>query len=332
MPESKRVQKGESTTDLVMSAHVGDNSELFAKVMQLHVPAGSKVADVTFGRGVFWKRIPSGTYQLFASDLELVAPDRDIFVRYRDGVDCRELPYEDNSLDCVVLDPPYMEGFFRRAQTHRAGSGTHSAFRDAYADGNTYDAGDEGPKWHDAVTTLYLDAGLEARRVLRRGGTLVVKCQDEVSANKQRLTHVEIVSGYEDMGFYCKDLFVLVRNNAPGVSRLLRQVHARKNHSYFLIFELPRGNAKRVRSVKWSPERPTKPSLKFDAGQARQAGSAKKKKAGVEKPSAEKKPSAKKPSAKKPSAKKPSAKKPSAKKPSAKKSSAKKKPSKKPSR
>src|SRR5690606_6158589 len=160
----------------------------------------------------------------------------------------------------------YMEGFFRRDQGHLAGSGSHSAFRDAYADGSTYDAGDAGPKWHDAVVDLYLRAGLEARRVLVSGGVLIVKCQDEVSANKQRLTHVEIITAYEDMGFYCKDLFVLVRSNAPGVSRLLKQVHARKNHSYFLVFELPRGKGKRVSSVRRSPEPPVEePAAKTTA-------------------------------------------------------------------
>jgi hypothetical protein len=347
----KRVQQGESTTDLVNSAHVGDNSELFANLMALHVPPGSTVADVTFGKGVFWKKIEPGSYDLHASDLELaVGESHDIFVRYRDGVDCRALPYENASLDCVVLDPPYMEGFFRRAQTHRAGSGTHAAFRDAYADGNTYDAGEDGPKWHDAVIDLYLRAGLEARRVLRVGGVLIVKCQDEVSANKQRLTHVEIVTGYEDMGFYCKDLFVLVRNNAPGVSRLLQQVHARKNHSYFLVFELPRGKAKRVRSVRVSPERQAlaqvesvppsvvvaqpaveKPAAKkkpvvvakkkpvVAAKKKKPAVAAKKKKPAV---AAKKKPVAaakkKKPAAKKPPAKKAAAKKAAAKKPAAK--------------
>jgi hypothetical protein len=337
---SKRVQKGESTSDLVMSAHVGDNSDLFANLMTLHVKPGSKVADVTFGRGVFWKKITPGSYELHASDLELAIIDHDIFVRYRDRVDCRALPYEDASLDCVVLDPPYMEGFFRRAQTHRAGSGTHAAFRDAYADGNTYDAGEDGPKWHDAVIDLYLRAGLEARRVLRTGGVLIVKCQDEVSANKQRLTHVEIVTGYEDMGFYCKDLFVLVRNNAPGVSRLLQQVHARKNHSYFLVFELPRGKAKRVRSVRTSPERlvlppesvapiivvapaPTQPVMVEKPAVAKKKPSAvAKKQAGKKQPAAKKQPAKKKQAAKKTSAaaaKKPAAKpKPAAKKPAAK--------------
>jgi hypothetical protein len=33
-----------------------------------------------------------------------------------------------------------------------------------------------------------------------------------------------------------------VRQNRPGVSRLKKQVHARKNHSYFMVFvKLPLG-------------------------------------------------------------------------------------------
>ena len=71
---------------------------------------------------------------------------------------------------------------------------------------------------------------------IRDGGILIVKCQDEVSANRQHLTHVEIINEYAAIGFHAKDLFVLVRTNRPGVSRMKKQVHARKNHSYFLVF------------------------------------------------------------------------------------------------
>ena len=78
--------------------------------------------------------------------------------------------------------------------------------------------------------------------MLRDNGVMIVKCQDEVSANRQWLTHVEIISHYEQLGFYTKDLFVVVRQNKAGVSRLLKQVHARKNHSYFLVFvKIPKG-------------------------------------------------------------------------------------------
>ena len=86
---------------------------------------------------------------------------------------------------------------------------------------------------------LYYRAGAEALRVLRPRGIFIVKCQDEVSANRQRLTHVELINRFESEGFYTKDLFVVVRSNRPGISRLIRQVHARKNHSYFLVLEAP---------------------------------------------------------------------------------------------
>jgi hypothetical protein len=43
---------------------------------------------------------------------------------------------------------------------------------------------------------MYEKAGKEAFRVLRNKGVLIVKCQDEVSANLQRLTPVEIITAY----------------------------------------------------------------------------------------------------------------------------------------
>ena len=74
---------------------------------------------------------------------------------------------------------------------------------------------------------------------------MIVKCQDEVSANRQRLTHVEIINFYESIGFYTKDLFIVVRPNRPGVSRLKKQAHARKNHSYFVVFvKIPDGKTR----------------------------------------------------------------------------------------
>ena len=232
--EQKRIQGGEATTDLILSAYVEDNSVVFPQVLKLHVPNGSVIADVTYGKGVFWRKVDLTNYTVHFSDIAM-------------GVDCRNLPYENESLDCLVLDPPYMEGFFRKKTESKAGSGTHYSFRDAYSNGDEVSG---SGKWHAAVTDLYFSAGVEALRVLKPKAVLIVKCQDEVSANRQFLTHVEIINKYEELGFYVKDLFVVVRNNRPAVSRLIKQVHARKNHSYFLVcIKIPKGRAlKNMRS------------------------------------------------------------------------------------
>lgn len=221
--DGKRRRKagGIATSKVVVSAHLGGNADVFPQVLSLHVPAGSTVADVTWGKGVFWANVSPTKYKLLATDLKT-------------GTDCRKLPYDDSSIDCVVLDPPYMEGLFRERVTQMAGGGSHAAFRENYSNGQATST--DGPKWHAAVTDLYFKAGREAQRVLRPEGVLIVKCQDEVSANRQCLTHVEIINEFVTLGFYCKDLFVVVRTNAPVVARLKKQEHARKNHSYFLIF------------------------------------------------------------------------------------------------
>lgn len=222
MRTKRKPPDGRATTELVLTAHAGDNSEVFPQVLRLHVPRGAKVADVTFGKGVFWKSIPEGEYQLLATDI-------------KSGTDCRNLPYHKGEIDCVVLDPPYMEGLYRRDNSF-AGNGTHSSFRDHYSNGNRPPELDN--KWHDAVLELYVKAAIEAKRVLKRNGILIVKCQDEVSAGIQRLTHVEIIMNLARLGFYPKDLFIMVRRNKPGVTRVISQLHARKNHSYFVVFQL----------------------------------------------------------------------------------------------
>ena len=211
----RRVRNGQPTNELAFSAYVGGNEDTFPHILDLYVAPGSRVADVTFGKGVFWRNVPEERYELLATDIQT-------------GVDCRDLPYENGTIDCVVLDPPYMHSPGGTAHT------VHTAFERHYR--NNVTGNRTTKKYHEAVIELYEDAGKEAYRVLRERGVLIVKCQDEVCANRQRFTHVEIMQSYERLGFITEDLFVVVRQNRPGVSRTIRQVHARKNHSYFLVF------------------------------------------------------------------------------------------------
>src|SRR4051812_31570101 len=99
-PTGKRVQGGISSTDVVMSAYVAGNADVFPHILSLHVPLRAKIADVTHGGGVFWRNVDLSKYELLATDIAT-------------GVDCRALPYEEGSIDALVLDPPYMEGLLR---------------------------------------------------------------------------------------------------------------------------------------------------------------------------------------------------------------------------
>ncbi len=226
-PKKKRKSPdGITTNDLIFSAQQGTNDGIFPSILKLYVPTGSKIADITYGGGVFWRSVPKNHYHLLATDI-------------KNGVDCRDLPYENSSLDCIVFDPPYMHTPGGTAHVN------HQNYENYY--GNNIAANGSEKKYHEAVLDLYFKTALEAKRVLKSEGMFIVKCMDEVCANQQRLTHVELINEFRDYGFIVEDLFVLLRNNRPGVSRILRQVHARKNHSYFLIF---RKSARLRRTVK----------------------------------------------------------------------------------
>ena len=213
--DKRIVRRGSPTNDLVLSAYQASNEHVFPRILDLYVAPGSLVADITYGKGVFWRHVDGGKYRLKATDLT-------------DGIDCRHLPYRDGELDCVVFDPPYMHTPGGTAHS------THRPFENYYR--NNVTGNKIKSKYHEAVLELYADTGKEACRVLRDRGVLIVKCQDEVCSNRQRLTHIEIIQEYEKLGFVAEYLFVVMRNNRPGVSRAAKQVHARKNHSYFLVF------------------------------------------------------------------------------------------------
>ena len=79
------VRNGAATNDLVLSAYVGGNEALLPSILDLYVAPGSTVADINYGKGVFCRNVPTGLYNLLATDLQT-------------GIDCRELPYDDGAI------------------------------------------------------------------------------------------------------------------------------------------------------------------------------------------------------------------------------------------
>lgn len=200
----------------VLTAKQGTNADLFPDILRLYVDDGAEILDATYGRGVFWRNIPEDKYNVTRNDIDIGRGD----VHH----DFRSLPSSwDNHYDVAVLDPPYLytggfntlrdsidRGYRNRA---RARSGIHGVA---------------------AVHQMYAQGMIEMYRVLKKGGFLIIKCMDQVMSGRQTWMHIEMQRLAEILGFKPKDLFVMVANSTPTM-RHRRQLHARRNHSYFLV-------------------------------------------------------------------------------------------------
>ena len=191
-------------TETTLTARVGNNADLLVDCVKMYANFGDVIVDVTYGKGVFWQKIDLSLYDFKGTDLE-------------GGVDFKNLPYGDASVDLLVLDPPYMHG----------GATIKASINDCYRNQNTS---------HASVIRLYAGGILEAARVLKKKGRIFVKCQDEIESGKQRWSHLELMSILESFGFCALDLFVLQQKSVPAM-RQKTQKTARKNHSFMIVAE-----------------------------------------------------------------------------------------------
>ena len=186
----------------------GDNADLIAMVAHLYLRKGDRIADITFGRGVFWQNINISDYVFYKSD-KITCPGS--------PHDFRRLPYPDGRFDVVVFDPPY------------AHYGEGMRFEPFYSNSCT-----TAKLCHREIMDLYRLGMVEAKRILKPGGTLWVKCADEVENSRQRRGHIEVFQVAQGLDLEDQDLFVLAQERA--IPSLRKQQHARKNCSVLWIF------------------------------------------------------------------------------------------------
>lgn len=194
-------------TDDVLAFDVdrANNAELIVDVARLgYLP--DPVLDVTYGMGVFWKKYRPADFAAHEID-PAKAPDG--------PMDFTALDYPDDTFNTVVFDPPYkLNGTPTDAVDERYGVHVIRSWRDRHA---------------------LINAGIvECVRVLRGGGYLLVKCQDQVCSGQVRWQTREFADTAESAGTRLVDRFDLLGGRAQPAGR--RQVHARRNHSTLLVF------------------------------------------------------------------------------------------------
>lgn len=169
--------------------------------------------DPTWGSGRFWVKWAPDS--LYGSDIkEAKSP-------LGRSIDARDLPHANDTIDVVVLDPPY--------GLNGTSTGEGPSAKDA-------DYGvDEPSRWQDRHK-LIAEMIDEAARVLRDRGVLLLKCQDQVCSGRKRWQTREFADYAEQVhGFRLADmLHVEGTRSQPGSN----QVHARADYSTMLVFKL----------------------------------------------------------------------------------------------
>jgi len=200
-----------------------DQSEIIQWIIDLHIPKGIIDCDPTYSKGNFYKSIPKPTFRF---DID---PKSDAVI-----ADCRMLPIAHRVLDSVMFDPPFL-----------ATKGPSLSKND---DSNKIVKRFGVYETEKELHEFYFDSLLEFHRILEKDGILIVKCQDKVSSGKQYFSHVFIHNIAVEIGFYPKDLFILLARNRMVADWQRNQQHARKFHSYFWVFQ------KNNRTIQYIPK------------------------------------------------------------------------------
>jgi hypothetical protein len=193
------------------------NQEAIKNIMELYGIERFDL-DCTYSKGNFWKGLPDPTHKT------------DLYPHYDHVIqsDSENLPFENNSMKSIMYDPPFV--IVGSGNSHRKVGQTGSIIAKRFEGYGTYE--DLKSNYYHTLKELY--------RICDDGGFVVMKCQDTVSGGKQHFSHVMVMNMAYSIGFYPKDMFILtsnVRVNAFNGTKWKRQVHARKYHSYFWVFE-----------------------------------------------------------------------------------------------
>lgn len=184
------------------------NAELIEALRDLgYLRKEWRTLDPTFGEGVFWQNWRPET--LIATDLDVTKSPAGVVV------DFTNMPFKLATFDAVVFDPPYrLNGQPDLGEfDHRYGIGKYT-------------------KWQDRMQ-LCIDGITECVSMLKKGGYLLVKCQDQVCSGKKRWQTREFSAHAESLGCELVDMMhILTTPRKQPAGR--RQVHSRQNYSTML--------------------------------------------------------------------------------------------------
>lgn len=191
-------------------------------------------ADLTYSKGGFYKEqkvegilIPEPKHKFD------VVPQMDDVVKIEP---LGKIPLGDSSIKSIVFDPPF--GIAIGPSINSEDKEINKIIR-RFA--SYYPVGQLLESYYHWIKESY--------RVLKDGGLLVMKTQPTVTGGKELNSQFYSWLVAEAIGFDLVDEFILLAKNRLHSGKIKKQEHARKFHSYFLVFK--KNNSKKVRYFDW---------------------------------------------------------------------------------
>lgn len=190
---------------------VSDNQhEILNNILRLHIKRKQIDCDLTYSIGCFYKHLPQPVlkYDKYPQ-IEGVLPLESAF------------NLEADTLHSIVVDLPFI------IRNNKGGKSINT-----YKIANRFNSFGSVKKLYDAndyILSLAYDK-------LEKKGILIVKTMDVIFAGKQHWVANYVINKATDLGFEMIDLFILIANKKLLRSDGCIQHHARKFHSYFLVF------------------------------------------------------------------------------------------------
>lgn len=183
-----------------------DQQEIINNILDLYNDSQPIDFDPCYNLGMFYKDNKVDAPRV-KSDIKPLLPGVE-------KIDVTALPFE-NEFKCIIFDPPFL-----------AGGGSSGKMAQRYGCFNRV----------EDLEHFYIDAFHSLQRALKRKGILICKCQDFVNGRRNYIFHNYVLNLAREFNFKVLDLFILFSKTRPS-SRIDKQQHARKYHSYFIVLK-----------------------------------------------------------------------------------------------
>lgn len=189
-----------------------NQEEIIENILTLHSKNKRIDVDATYSTGVFYRsgRIAQPSFKFD------IKPQAEGVVKGKSSTLC----LEDNSINTLMYDPPFI--------VNKYGKSCKLKMIKRFGCYKTI----------GALKKDYRKSMQEFQRVLKVGGIVIFKCQDLMYSGTNHMISDWIVTTAEKFGFEPIDKFILLSNKR--IINIGIQRHARKYHSYFLIFKKTR--------------------------------------------------------------------------------------------